>query len=360
MKKKVVVFIPTLQTGGAEKLALDLVSKIDREKFETILVSLFPKKNTIYEEIAEKRGVRVVYLNKKPGPDMFTFLSVWKLLNSIKPDIVHTHIYASSYVYPWMVFHRKVNWVHTVHSIASKELYSFHKLLMKRIYYKYPKFNPIAISEEVKKSIIEEYHVNSDSIVTIYNGIDLSEFTPKLQKNRQPDIEFICVARFNDVKNHRMLVDGFKKYTLENSQARLTLVGDGELKPEIINLVHELGIKESVHFVGQTSDVQSYLSKADVFVLTSKYEGLPLSVLEAMSVGLPIIATDVGGISDVIRQEENGLLIQSNDVEGLCRAMCLMTKNNILIEKIKKQNIKDAHKYDLKQTTKRYEQIYNT
>lgn len=130
-----------------------------------------------------------------------------------------------------MIFHNKVNWIHTIHSVASKELYSFHKNLMKFTYKNYRNFRPIAISDEIKKSIVEEYSVNSEKIFVIHNGIDRSEFKLELlNKNCSIVLEFICVARFSDVKNHRMLINAFGKLLIKFPKSRLTLVGDGEEK----------------------------------------------------------------------------------------------------------------------------------
>jgi glycosyltransferase involved in cell wall biosynthesis len=359
-KVKVATIIPTLDTGGAEKLAIDLVSNVNTEKFEVILISLFPQKNSIYEVIASERGIRVIYLNKRPGLDLFTFFELWKTLQKFKPDVVHTHIYTSTYVWPWMMCHKKAKWVHTVHSVASKELYSFHKPIMTTVYKSYRNFAPVAISNYIKQSVLEEYQVPESRINLVYNGIDLKFFNPsETKKNKDStDMEFICVARLNPVKNHKLLLNAFYELLKVFPQSRLTLVGEGELRPELEKIIIHLKIQDNVDIIGETNDVRYYLTKADIFILTSKYEGLPLSILESMAVGLPIIATEVGGIPDIVKNEINGVLVESEDVSSLSNAMIRIVKDFTFRKRVSLQNKMDAKKYDLSSVARKYEDIY--
>jgi len=126
------------------------------------------------------------------------------------------------------------------------------------------------------------------------------------------------VARFADFKDHGVLLRAFAKVP---GQARLKLVGDGKTLPAAKTLAEELGIRDRVEFKGVRSDVPEILAQTDVFVLASKTETLPISILEAMRAGLPVIASDVGGISEEVVDGETGLLVPAGSVEELSGAL---------------------------------------
>ena len=137
------------------------------------------------------------------------------------------------------------------------------------------------------------------------------------------------VARFADYKDHGVLLRAFAAVP---GEARLKLVGDGKTLPFAKKLAEELGIRERVEFKGARDDVPEILAQTDVFVLASKTETLPISILEAMRAGLPVIATDVGGISEEVVDGETGLLVPAGSVEELSGALtCLLADRQLRI-----------------------------
>lgn len=129
------------------------------------------------------------------------------------------------------------------------------------------------------------------------------------------------IGRLVAVKNHKCLLEAFKRVTDEIDGARLIIVGDGPLAGQLESLAAQLGISDQVHFAGFQRDVDGYLRRLDVFVLSSLHEGVPISLLEAMSIGVPVVCTRVGGIPEVIADHHNGLLVASDDAESLSAAL---------------------------------------
>ncbi len=355
--KKIKVFhvIPDLETGGAEKLALDICTFLDKDKFDATLISLYPSKKSIYEEIAYKYGVNIVFLDKQKGLDYKVLFKLNKLFRQYKPDIVHTHLYVGPYVLLPMILNKVKGRVHTVHNIASKELRNFKKKIMK-IAYQFFKVTPVAISDYIKKTIETEYQLSSTRIPCIYNGIDTENFTRFKDINRK--ITFVHVGRFSKQKNHKLLIESFALALRENSNMVLKLVGDGVLKQEILDMVRDLGIKEKVVFKGIQKDICRELNSSDVFILSSDWEGLPISVLEAMSCGLPIISTRSGGTPDIILDRENGILVDIGDKEGLSKAILDISYNKELREKLGDNSYIHSKKYDIRETCKQYSALY--
>jgi glycosyltransferase involved in cell wall biosynthesis len=154
-------------------------------------------------------------------------------------------------------------------------------------------------------------------IVVIYNGMPYKD----RQENRpsSEEIKIICVARFEKQKDHVTLIRSLK--LIKELQWQIELIGAGDLKANLENLVKESGIEEKVKFTGRTSQVGDKLDEADIFVLSSLWEGFPRSIIEAMRSGLPIIATDVGGVSESVINNFNGICVDRRDEHSLALAI---------------------------------------
>ncbi|RPK15252.1 glycosyltransferase [Priestia endophytica] len=354
-KIKVFHVIPDLGTGGAEKLAIDICSFLDKDKFDVTLVSLYEPQSNIYEKLAIDSGLKVLFLNKKKGFDYRIFFKLNKLFRKEKPDIIHTHLYVGPYVLIPMILNRVKGRIHTVHNIASKELRSSKRKIMS-LAYKYFNVIPVAISDYIKETIKNEYDMDLERIPCIYNGIDTEKFSKVSNINN--DFTFIHVGRFSPQKNHELLIDSFAKALEENPNILLKLVGDGNLKTKIEKKVQDLGIEDKIIFRGIQKDITKELNAANAFVLSSDWEGLPISVLEAMSCGLPIISTKCGGTPDVVKHNQNGILVNLGDKEALSKAMLNVSSDYSVAEKMGDKSFLYSKQYDIRQTCKSYSSLY--
>lgn len=355
---KVIHIIPNLGTGGAEKLVTDICLNLNKDKFQVTIVSLYKNNDSIFIKNLENKNIEIVELDKKIGFDLSIIYKLYKVLKKYKPDVINTHLYVVPYlIIPALLKKIKVK-VHTVHSIASKELSSKFKKIIMKISYTCCGFVPIGISDYVKKSILKEYRLKENNVECIYNGIDTNKFPLTNNYIHNNQIIFINVARLNEAKNQILLIEAFKLVKEKVNNTKLHIIGDGELRDKIEEKIIELDLKNDVILRGKREDINAELNKANVFVLSSNYEGLPLSVLEAMSCGLPIVSTNAGGVIDIVKNEINGLIVERNNKVELANAMIKMCDNKKLIKDMGTKSHELSEKYDIKKVANEYENLY--
>lgn len=360
MKKiKVFQFLPSLSIGGAEKLVIDLSTHLDKELYDVTIVALFEPEANIYYDLILERRLRFLSLHKRLGLDLGILFKLYKLLKKEKPEIIHTHTYSVAYVLLPSLLNKVKIKIHTVHNVAGKELSPAYRKIM-YLAYRFFKIYPVAISELVKRTIYEEYKLDSSKVPCIYNGINTLEFSSYKSKKPLKTIELIHVGRFSKQKNHAMLIDAFRMAVKINPKLRLTLVGDGELKEFILRKVEAEGLSEVVKFTGITKDIPRLLNDSHIFLLSSSWEGLPLSVLEAMSCSLPIIATKTGGVPDIVVHGENGLLVATNDTLSFAKAILKLSDDELLRNGFALKSKELSKKYDVKRMTNNYSELYKS
>lgn len=309
---KVIQVIPAFRLAGAEVMCENLCVALKNAGVDVIAVSLYSE-NTAITDRLDKKGVRIEYLDKKPGFDASVIIKLVHLFKKEKPDVVHTHIYASKYALPAAAIAGVKKKIHTVHSMAQKEQGSLGKKV-NTFMYRHCGVVPVALSSEVKKSIGEVYGLQESIIPVVYNGIDLSKCIRKNDYEANGVFTIVHVGRFMKVKNHKTLIRAFARFAEKKESIRLQLLGEGELLDEMKDYAEKLKVADKVEFLGLQSNVYPYLNKADVFCLPSEYEGVPMTLIEAMGTGLPIVASNVGGIPDMLVNGENALLVEPDDV----------------------------------------------
>jgi glycosyltransferase involved in cell wall biosynthesis len=184
----------------------------------------------------------------------------------------------------------------------------------------------IVLNNEQAAFLEDRLHVPRSRIHLMPNGLDMARFAPPSPGSRS-NLEVVCVASLTPVKDHQTLLKAWSSVHSQVPEARLTLVGDGELRSRLEQQARELGIEDSVEFAGLQSDVMPYLERAGVFVLASLREAMPLALLEAMAAGMAAVATDVGGIPEMIEDGFNGRLFRPGDVDTLAHRLIQMLRD---------------------------------
>jgi glycosyltransferase involved in cell wall biosynthesis len=324
--------IPAFTVGGAEWMAAHLAAHLPANQFRRGVVSLHGARGSPIEEYLARYEVPIYYLNKRRGFDPTTWLRLYRLLRTLKPAIVNTHQTVGRYVYPacWAARQRWI--VHTVHSVAYGEIDSrFWRRFQGWAYRR--GVLPVSIAQEVTRTFIEEY--GRAPAAEIPNAIPTDRYTPdpvrraawRSQHEVPADaLMFTCVAGLRPQKNHRLLIQAFAHASSQLADALLLLVGppdrlDPAYAESLQRLAQELGLGQRVRFLGSRSDVPDILRASDVFVLSSDYEGNPLSVLEAMAAGLPVVSTAVGGVPELVQHGATGLLVPAGDARALAEAI---------------------------------------
>jgi glycosyltransferase involved in cell wall biosynthesis len=191
----------------------------------------------------------------------------------------------------------------------------------------------VGVGEAVRRALIDNEGIPASRVKVIYNGVDLAPYRDPLQDRasiRQrvreefgiPESAILLaqVARLDDLKDHATALRAMARIVAAVPQAMLLIVGDGPERTKIERLVGDLGLGHCVRLVGTRGDVPDILLAADLFLLSSKSEGIPLTVIEAMAAGLPVVSTDVGGVGEIVVAGETGLLVPAGDDAALAAA----------------------------------------
>lgn len=352
---KVIQVMPEFALAGAEIMCENLVYGLQQQGVEVIIVSFYDYHSAITDRL-EKNGIRIIYLNKKPGFDFSLYKKLYMLFKTEKPDIIHTHRYVTRYAIPSAICAKVKRKVHTIHTIAEKECgKAFRKL--NKIFFKRANVIPVALSGVIQETIAQEYKIDKDKIPVIFNGVDLSKCKPKKNYTINKKIRILHIGRFCEVKNHKGLVQAFEIFHRKYPNSILQLIGDGELREEIQALVNEVGLSENVEFLGLQDKVYEYLCEADIFTLPSLYEGIPMTIIEAMATGLPIVATNVGGIPDMLVDGESALLTET-DSKKIADAFLALANDECLREKLGTKGKTESVKFSSEVMARKYLRIY--
>ncbi|QKJ22281.1 glycosyltransferase [Poseidonibacter lekithochrous] len=363
---KILQVIPNLNTGGAEKFCIDLSNELSKDN-EVILCSLFDINESMFLANKINDNVKVVTLGKKLGADWKIFFKIYSLIKKEKPDIIHTHLKALFYSILSIFLFKNLKFFHTIHNIATKEN---SKIFMNIYNILFNKFGvkPVAISEKVLKTVHDVYGTNHK--IKIDNGV-LRPMTTDLLDNVKKEIEdlkinqdtkvFLNIARISPQKNQMMLVEVFNKLIEEGNNIILLIIGeDSTVEKEYYNSV-KLISKQGITFLGLRNNIADYLYYSDVFCLSSDYEGLPITLLESMSMGCLPICTPVGGIPDVIKTEVNGLLAIDKNKKEFYNIVSLYLRLEESEKRIIKKNTQSKFEegYDIEMCSSKYYNEYS-
>lgn len=345
-------------------MACHLMAGLDKRRFRVAAISMFDSVNTELEKLLMKTRIRTWYLGKRLGPDLRMYSRIYRVLRHFRPHVVHTHRYVLSYALPAMLSAHIPVKVHTVHSLAEGEVGTAGRLLHHLAFR--CGVIPVAIAHEVLVSLLRLYGRNDYTLIP--NGIPVHFYSnPKLDRGEwrkregfmPEDVLFTCVARLDPPKNQPLLVEAFSSGPAADPKARLLLVGSGGWKTKLEMQIRALGMQEQILLLGHRTDIPELLSATDVFVLPSSREGNPLSVMEAMAAGNPVISTIIGGVPELVEDGVSGLLVPPTDTNLLIRAMNELLKNELKRKKMGAHAARRAAKrFDVKVMVRAYEELY--
>lgn len=289
---------------------------------------------------AEARGVQPILVPElgrslHPLRDMVTIWRLYRLIRRLKPDVVHTHTAKAGFVgriAAWLAGVPVI--VHTFHGHVFQGYFS---PAMTRVFIHLERMTArmsdtvITLTEGLRRELAEQYRITDAAhIIVLPLGLDLAPFAGTPRKNgvfrRQygfpADAPLIgIVGRLVPVKNHRLFVEAAAKVRAQRPDARFVIVGDGETRADIEAQVAALGLTDAVTFTGWMQDVAPVYADLDVNVISSLNEGTPVSVIEALAAGCPVVATAVGGLPDLLDHGALGALVPSGDADALAAAL---------------------------------------
>jgi len=329
MKHRTILFLTTgLAYGGAETQLVNLSTRLKKRGWDVCVVSMLPPQ--AFTEELEAVGIPWATLHMRRGvPDPRAVFKLVKILRQWRPDIVHSHmIHANLLGRVARVFYKIPVLISTAHNINEGGRW-------REIAYRLTDFLA-DITTNVSRAAVDRYikvgAAPKDKIFFMPNGIDTFRFQfnqdARLQLRRDLELSkshtWLAVGRFEEAKDYPNLLRAFKRVIDERNDAILLIAGQGTLFEEIKGMAYTLGLTEKVRFLGVRRDVSKLMSAADAYVMSSAWEGLPMVLLEAAACELPIVATDVGGNSEIVLDGVSGYIVPPRDPEALAAAMLKM------------------------------------
>jgi glycosyltransferase involved in cell wall biosynthesis len=320
-KKRILFLITRSEPGGAQSHVLELLQGLEK-KYEVILAT--GEQGFLLDE-AKALGIESYLLpsltrNISPANDIKAYKEIRDTLLQTKPDLVHTHSSKAGILGRLAAYKLGIKNIFTAHGWAFADGTPWaRKLIGIPTEYIAGKWcDRIITVSHADKRLAVKYHIaNQSKICVIHNGI--ADIEQSLQANPVNEIPIlIMVARVAPPKNFTCLLDALAQI---DEKYILRVVGDGPQLSHVQEYARKLGIEKNIDFMGSRDDVPVILASSDIFILASDWEGFPISIIEAMRAGLPIVASNVGGISEAVIEDNNGYLVPRDNAEALSHAI---------------------------------------
>ena len=367
---KVVQIIADSEIGGGPAHVLGILRHLDQENFEPYLIC--PAGN-LSIEAKSISGVEVFNVPMESKFNFSAFYAIKKRLHQIQalgypfaPMIAHFHGARAGFLGRFVMPRHIVN-IYTEHSIDKNYHLNnpINEWLQKKIIARLNQRSNliIAVSTSVSDYLLKNNLAPRGRTIVIPNGLDLENFAPHITDSKRVETVHHApiigsIGSLNRLKGHSYLIEAMPEVLKHYPLATLEIIGKG---PEASNLESEIKAKKlerHVTLLGEKKDLQAYMKNWDVFALPSISETFGIVVLEAMKAGIPVVATKVGGIKDIIEDKENGLLVESRNPKKLADSIIELLKHPVLASKLKKNGLKRVEEFDWKKVIKKIEGAY--
>lgn len=369
-RPSVLICINDFTVGGAQRLIAQQLALADVSRYDWHLVTFFefPDREAFYHLVPNH--VQVHRLNYRSGWDLNGAVRFLRLLRSIRPRVVFSHLFYSNAISRLAAMLVPTACVTVEHNVYKNKkrwqiwLDRALALKSKRV---------IAVSEEVRQFTIHQQWLSEDRCIVVENGILLDPIFEYLQSHTRQRarqevglndgaVLLLAVGRLTAQKDQALLINGFDTYLnrLERKKKgwktqQLWIAGDGVLRDRLQEQINRLGRREHIRLLGNVSDLYPYYLAADAQVSTSKIEGFSIAQLEGLAFGLPLLGTPTGGTSRILREHETGFLIRKRTAAGVAEAIEKWVKAD------QKSLAKAAHQmgmsFSIKKTVRCYEAL---
>ncbi|MBI5958782.1 MAG: glycosyltransferase [Chloroflexi bacterium] len=375
---RIMRIIARLNVGGPAIHVTLLTERLGPPDFESTLVcgNIGPDEGDM-AYLAEARGIQPVYIPElgrelSPLRDLKTLFKLWRLMRRLRPDVVHTHTAKAGFV------GRLAAWlagvpvrVHTFHGHVFHGYFSPTKT---RLFLWLERFNArissslITISPRLRDELVQDYAIaplEKFSVVPL--GLELAPFAEmarhqgdfRARFNLPADAPLVgIIGRLVPVKNHELFLNMAARVRQAIPSAHFVIVGDGETRAAVEAQVSALGLENAVTFTGWQADVKPAYSALDVLVISSRNEGTPVSIIEALAAGVPVVSTAVGGVPDLLRGGAFGRLVPPDDPDALAAAVIATLADSPTDQKNIRQAI--TAEYDISRLAADLAQLYRS
>jgi len=329
---RILFHISELDIGGAERMLFMLASGLVERGHEVEVACLTG--NGAVGAWLEKAGIRVHYLNARKSWPPSLYLPLRKVVRDFRPEVLHNFLFHANMI------GRFVGWLSGVPAvICAVRVEDVERGFRLRVdgATHWMMHRQTCVSESARKFTHEKSSIPLEKLIAVPNAVDLSKFenleSGKLRRKLEvaDDVAILLtVGRLSKQKGLQFLLRAMPEVLNKFSKVSLALVGAGEDEAALKELTRELGIQEAVRFLGWHSEIPEFLKDADLFVLPSLWEGMPNVILEAMASGVPSVATEVGGTTELVSDGETGFLVPPADSGALARKIISLLKDEEL------------------------------
>jgi glycosyltransferase involved in cell wall biosynthesis len=350
--------------GGLERVAATIGRHLDPNRFQVSFLAL--REGGPRAEELVKEGFRVDVLDSKPdGADYLSTVKVARYVRSLRPDVIHTHnTQALIDGTVGALLSGRPPLVHTDHArqFPDQKRYMIAEHILSRLAYRI-----VGVSEHTTRNLRRYERIPWRKLMTIPNGVDI----PRLDRHavgravrselglRQDDLIIGAAVRLTPQKCLDLLIEAFAGVHHRFDHANLVIAGTGPDREALGAHADRLGVRHRVHFLGLRHDVPRLLCAYDVFALSSVWEGMPLGVLEAMALGCPVVATQVGGVSEMIKDGHSGIIVKPRDVSALESALAALLVDPVLGQAMAARAREHYHQqFGLQRMINSYQTVY--
>ena len=344
--------MPILSVGGASKLMSEIIPRINTMAEYEVDFLISKCINPTFLPVFEKAGIRLYILSNSR---IYSPMNIFKIRKYLKKyDLIHAHLFPTLY---WValanVFANKPI-VYTEHSTYNSRRGKWYlRPIEKFVYGRYKKI--ISISDKTQSNLLQWIDAKQSDrrFVVINNGVNIEIFRNCKRERIYPHT-LIMVARFVAAKDHETVI---RAMALLDADVHLIFVGDGDTMKRCKILAHELNVDERIHFVGTQSNVPMWIGRADVGIQSSHWEGFGLTAVEMMAAGLPVVASNVEGLNQVV--DGAGELFPCGDYESLANIINHLLTSKEYYKEISERCKVRSDKYDLRMMIRGYIDVYN-
>lgn len=369
MKKKILWIIDGLGHGGAERMTLSIMQKFDRSKFDLHACALQVKQGNPVAAELERIGIPVDLLHipnlRHPG----NLPKIIQYIRGHKPDIIHTQLEFANVFGNIAAAMLGIPSVATLHTLgAPQKGTEYWRSRIEWASLKYFCTRIISVSESAREHHIKHGNIAAKKMVTIYNGIDLTNFHPNggTEKATRKSLNIpdsacvlLTVAVLREPKGIQYMIEAMPRILAETPNAHYLIVGDGDYGQKLKELSRSLGVEKHVTFAGQRNDIPDILLAGDIFVLPTLIDALPTVLIEAMAARKAIVASNVGGVPEIVENEKNGILVEPAKPPQLVESCLRLIRQGEVREAMAEAGLRIAHsKFNIENQVETISNLY--
>jgi L-malate glycosyltransferase len=368
-KLRILFVIDKLGVGGTEGQLVEIINRLDKEKFELFLCCLSRAQSRIQEHLGKTGKVKNILLDVGSIYSIGAGVAIYRLvrlIRSLEIDIVQAYFLRAKFL---GVLAGKLAGIKTISCMRDLGLSINYRTILPVKLADHWASRFLTNSRSIRQYLIEKHRINPDRIDVITNGVDLNRFRPVTPIERAEckntmgfDPGNIVIGVIANLKPEKGLGDFIRAAAIvfrQDPHTRFVIVGEGALKESLRTLAADLGMQGKLIFTGSASDVRSFLFAFDIGVLCSLSEGFSNAILEYLAVGLPVVATNIGGNIEQVQDQESGFLVPPEDPDALAEALLKLVNDEDLRRKMSDRAVHDCRsRFDMDRMIRQLENYY--